>query len=429
MPTVFIPKSAVGFSGNGNDQGNNDYNGSRRQTNIAIPRPTVYIPKEMEEEEKAKEQESLAAKRAAGKPVLIFDTKNGTVDLEEGTYSKVPLAAEISASTDRERLKQIMKDTKFSDQKTFRQAQQRLHDLDLYGAPGEEVSWNNALPYHINKGIEGIEDFFRNFYNQGAYRYQQRQDDMAKVANQIGGEQFIGQLQANKNEGMQKQAKVNELFDLAPRDQRTAKGAWAIGGEVAHSIGNMIPTIAANVFAPGSGLPLMGIGAMGGATHEAMQDGAKLEDAITYGMASGAVEVATEKMFDGIPGLSSGHTVRNFADKIIDKVIKKEGAKAVAKKVVNFLGTSAGDRIGSLIDDSLKTETGKAIAKRIVDIFGEGAEEYISEVAGEYLTDIYKNDKPNESISDYVNRFIDVQPAAFQAGFLGALTSGVMQGF
>lgn len=96
---------------------------------------------------------------------------------------------------------------------------------------------------------------------------------------------------------------------------------------------------------------------------------------------------------------------------------------------MNFLGTSAGDRIGSLIDDSLKTETGKAIAKRIVDIFGEGAEEYISEVAGEYLTDIYKNDKPNESISDYVNRFIDVQPAAFQAGFLGALTSGVMQGF
>ena len=127
---------------------------------------------------------------------------------------------------------------------------------------------------------------------------------MAKVANQIGGEQFIGQLQVNKNEGMQKQAKVNELFDLAPRDQRTAKGAWAIGGEVAHSIGNMIPTIAANVFAPGSGLPLMGIGAMGGATHEAMQDGANLENAITYGMASGAVEIATEKMFGGIPGLN-----------------------------------------------------------------------------------------------------------------------------
>ena len=141
MPTVFIPKSAVGFSGNGNDQGNNDYNGNRKQTNIAIPRPTVYIPKEMEEEEKAKEQESLAAKRAAGKPVLIFDTKTGTVDLEEGTYSKVPLTAEISASTDRERLKQIMKEAKFSDQKTFRQAQQRLHDLDLYGTPGEEVSW------------------------------------------------------------------------------------------------------------------------------------------------------------------------------------------------------------------------------------------------------------------------------------------------
>lgn len=429
MPTVFIPKSAVGFSGNGNDQGNNDYNGNRKQTNIAIPRPTVYIPKEMEEEEKAKEQESLAAKRAAGKPVLIFDTKTGTVDLEEGTYSKVPLTAEISASTDRERLKQIMKEAKFSDQKTFRQAQQRLHDLDLYGAPGEEVSWNNALPYHINKGIEGIEDFFRNFYNQGSYRFQQRQNDMLKLSDEIDNEQIIKQLEENKIQSAQKQAKVNELFDLAPRDQRTAKGAWALSGEVAHSIGNMVPTIAANVFAPGSGLPLMGIGAMGGATHEAMQDGAKLEDAITYGMASGAVEVATEKMFDGIPGLSSGHTVRNFADKIIDKVIKKEGAKAVAKKVVNFLGTSAGDRIGSLIDESLKTETGKAIAKRIVDIFGEGAEEYISEVAGEYLTDIYKNDKPNESISDYVNRFIDVQPAAFQAGFLGALTSGVMQGF
>lgn len=395
MPTVFIPKSAVGFSGNGNDQGNNDYNGSRRQTNIAIPRPTVYIPKEMEEEEKAKEQESLAAKRAAGKPVLIFDTKNGTVDLEEGTYSKVPLAAEISASTDRERLKQIMKDTKFSDQKTFRQAQQRLHDLDLYGAPGEEVSWNNALPYHINKGIEGIEDFFRNFYNQGAYRYQQRQDDMAKVANQIGGEQFIGQLQVNKNEGMQKQAKVNELFDLAPRDQRTAKGAWAIGGEVAHSIGNMIPTIAANVFAPGSGLPLMGIGAMGGATHEAMQDGANLENAITYGMASGAVEIATEKMFGGIPGLN------------------KEG----------FLGKGVEKIVDELIDKTLKSEVGKAIASKLINIFGEGVEEAVSEIAGEFLVDIYTDAKKGQTLEE---RLKNVAPDALQAAFLGSLTSAVM---
>ena len=395
MATVFIPKSAVGFSGNGNDQGNNDYNGSRRQTNIAIPRPTVYIPKEMEEEEKAKEQESLAAKRAAGKPVLIFDTKNGTVDLEEGTYSKVPLAAEISASTDRERLKQIMKDTKFSDQKTFRQAQQRLHDLDLYGAPGEEVSWNNALPYHINKGIEGIEDFFRNFYNQGAYRYQQRQDDMAKVANQIGGEQFIGQLQVNKNEGMQKQAKVNELFDLAPRDQRTAKGAWAIGGEVAHSIGNMIPTIAANVFAPGSGLPLMGIGAMGGATHEAMQDGANLENAITYGMASGAVEIATEKMFGGIPGLN------------------KEG----------FLGKGVEKIVDELIDKTLKSEVGKAIASKLINIFGEGVEEAVSEIAGEFLVDIYTDAKKGQTLEE---RLKNVAPDALQAAFLGSLTSAVM---
>ena len=395
MPTVFIPKSAVGFSGNGNDQGNNDYNGSRRQTNIAIPRPTVYIPKEMEEEEKAKEQESLAAKRAAGKPVLIFDTKTGTVDLEEGTYSKVPLTAEISASTDRERLKQIMKEAKFSDQKTFRQAQQRLHDLDLYGAPGEEVSWNNALPYHINKGIEGIEDFFRNFYNQGAYRYQQRQDDMAKVANQIGGEQFIGQLQVNKNEGMQKQAKVNELFDLAPRDQRTAKGAWAIGGEVAHSIGNMIPTIAANVFAPGSGLPLMGIGAMGGATHEAMQDGANLENAITYGMASGAVEIATEKMFGGIPGLN------------------KEG----------FLGKGVEKIVDELIDKTLKSEVGKAIASKLINIFGEGVEEAVSEIAGEFLVDIYTDAKKGQTLEE---RLKNVAPDALQAAFLGSLTSAVM---
>ncbi|WP_303016159.1 hypothetical protein [Holdemania massiliensis] len=395
MPTVFIPKSKAGLSGNGNDQGNNNSSRNSRQTNVEIPRPTVYIPKEMAEQEKAKEQESLAAKRAAGKPVLIFDTKTGAVDLEEGTYSKVPLTAEINSSTDRVRLKQIMKDTKFSDQKTFRQAQQRLHDLDLYGAPGEEVSWNNALPYFINKGVEGVEDFFRNFYNQGAYRYQQRQDDMTKVANQIGGEQFIGKLQANKNEGMQKQEKVNELFDLAPRDQRTAKGAWAVGGEVAHSIGNMAPTIAANVFAPGSGLPLMGIGAMGGATHNAMQDGASLENAITYGMASGAVEIATEKMFGGIPGLN------------------KEG----------FLGKGVEKAVDELIDKTLKSEVGKAIASKLINVFGEGVEEAVSEIVGEFLVDIYTDAKKGQTLEE---RLKSVAPDALQAAFLGALTSGVM---
>ena len=83
MPTVYIPKPTVKL-GSENDQGNNDKNRNSRQTNVAIPRPTIYIPKEIEEEEKVlaetvvsllKDTEKLNYYRAsAAKRIAFFNS-------------------------------------------------------------------------------------------------------------------------------------------------------------------------------------------------------------------------------------------------------------------------------------------------------------------------------------------------------------------
>lgn len=181
-----------------------------------------------------------------------------------------------------------------------------------------------------------------------------------------------------------------KIDDTVTYDESNLNGAQQLYGNVAEGIGGMLPSMATSLVNPSLGMAVLAGGAAGNATEEALADGASIDDALAYGLSSGAVEIATEKMFGGIPLLGSGW----FDD--------------VAKPWLN---------------QTLKSEAGKQLVKYVQSSLGEGFEEYVSEIAGEYLTDLYKEYEGDENA---LQRFISTQPDALYSALVGTITGAIM---
>ena len=165
-----------------------------------------------------------------------------------------------------------------------------------------------------------------------------------------------------------------------PAAQRTA-------GSVAEGVSGMIPTIASNIAVPGSSLYVLFTQAAGSATTDALQRGASGQQAVTYGVANGALEVLTEKMFDGVAGVFGKGAADDALQSLVRRVTQNEGAQ-------NALLT-------------------------IADSLGEGFEEFASEFGDKVLADLL--------LKDDDRNFRQVLSDAGESFLVGALTSAVMQ--
>lgn len=157
---------------------------------------------------------------------------------------------------------------------------------------------------------------------------------------------------------------------------------------VASGIGQMLPAVAVTIATGGAGAPAavaqmaslatLGASAAGNATEEAFNDGASYYAGLGYGLASGAVEMATEKMFGGFGKLAGAGYLDN-----VTRSIAKQGFARVAKEAVE-----------------------------------EGIEEVVSELANPALKAIYKG---GEAFQEYGEA--DYWKGVGQAGLIGGLTS------
>ena len=169
-------------------------------------------------------------------------------------------------------------------------------------------------------------------------------------------------------------------------------GALRVAGDVVSAVGGMAPNMAASaVGGPAAGFAALYASAAGASAQEARDNGA---DTLTAGLAgalSGGVEIATEKMFDGIPGLRGEQyaSVHNIVDGAVKKIFK--------------------------------TATGRRLANRAVNMLGEGLEEWTSDVAGSYISQLYQEDDRN-----FVQRMLD--PDAWYSFLIGSLMSAAMSG-
>lgn len=181
-------------------------------------------------------------------------------------------------------------------------------------------------------------------------------------------------------------------------EERYTPGTIARGvGELADTVTNMAPSIAANIVLPGSGLPLMAAQAGGTSAQEAYQNGADLEQAATYGTASGALEAGTEMLFGGLAGLGRG-VLDSSVGNVVNRAISRLG------------GTKAGQVMSGLAQNSL--------VRALADSAGEGVEEAISTALSPYLQRaIYDPNAENATAEELI-----------QSALLGAAAGGVFQG-
>lgn len=161
---------------------------------------------------------------------------------------------------------------------------------------------------------------------------------------------------------------------------------WDLGGfieETASGVGQMLPSVAMNIVVPGSGLGTLMAGASGNATEQAFNDGASYNKGLLYGGVSGAVEGATEKLFNGLGGLYGGGLLDKYTNKVA-----KQGISRIAKNALE-----------------------------------EGAEEVLAEVANPITSMIYKG---TDSLKDYTKK--DYWKGVAKAGAIGATTSLAFNG-
>ena len=169
-------------------------------------------------------------------------------------------------------------------------------------------------------------------------------------------------------------------------------GALRVAGDVVSAVGGMAPNMAASaVGGPAAGFAALYASAAGASAQEARDNGA---DTLTAGLAgalSGGVEIATEKMFDGIPGLRGEQyaSIHNVVDSAVNKIFK--------------------------------TATGRRLANRAVNMLGEGFEEWTSDVAGSYISQLYQEDDRS-----FAQRLAD--PDALYSFLIGSLMSAAMSG-
>lgn len=213
------------------------------------------------------------------------------------------------------------------------------------------------------KGLEGIFDLGASIVGAiGGIFDSNFQEDVKEIVAYNAADEWIGQP-------------LNELTS----DSYLPEGGFI--ENVASGIGQMLPAVLLAIPTGGSSLASLGtmaVSAAGTGTESAFQDGADYYAGLGYGVASGAVEAVTEKMFGGAT-----------------KAIFGKGALDAGKAVAS---------------------TGiKRIAKNALE---EGAEEIASELASPALKGIYKG---GEAFEEYTQG--DYWKGVLEAGGVGAATS------
>lgn len=89
--------------------------------------------------------------------------------------------------------------------------------------------------------------------------------------------------------------------------------------------------------------------AAGGSAYEARQEGASLEQRAAYGALKGAIEVGTEKLFDGVAGIFG----KGAADDVVEATARKLAKTDKGRTVLRAFAGAAGEGTEEVISDLL----------------------------------------------------------------------------
>ncbi len=166
--------------------------------------------------------------------------------------------------------------------------------------------------------------------------------------------------------------------------------------DVAYTGGNMLPSVGASYALGGMGLPsvlgtgVLGVSAAGNAYKEGVDSGYSHDEALTYGVLTGASEAGLQAVLGGISSLGLG--------------ITEEAA-----------GGAISRALGKVIKNTGVTD---AIGRYIANMGSEATEEYLQSL----LEPVFKNVVAGEQ-----NEFNPLDEEALYSGLMGALTAGLFE--
>ena len=139
---------------------------------------------------------------------------------------------------------------------------------------------------------------------------------------------------------------------------------------IASGVGQMLPSIVLTVATGGAaapGMAVMAASAAGNATEEAYNQGAGYGQGLAYGLLSGGVEAATEK----IGGFVLGGGTSLVGKKLAGTALGKATSKGIGKVAETFVSEGAEEVLSDLANPALKYVTGvdKNIGQNYVDAF------------------------------------------------------------
>lgn len=176
-----------------------------------------------------------------------------------------------------------------------------------------------------------------------------------------------------------------------------------LGGTIARGIGNMLPSIALGNAGAGniSSMISMGINSYGSGIDEAYNEGATRGQANLYGLGNAGLEMATEWVTGGIPGV---------------KKIANISKNTKLGKVANFINKLNLDTIADKGLDKISNKIAKEVLNAGYKMIGEGGEEALSEWLNPFLKNaIYSSgEKPSGS-------------AILESFIVGAITGGILE--
>ena len=182
--------------------------------------------------------------------------------------------------------------------------------------------------------------------------------------------------------------------NLATPEYENVGGIAGYGQQIAPIIGGQIAQmLVGSAFGPAAGMGTLFASAMGSSTGQALREGADYDEALLYGLTSGSIEMLTEKLTGGIPGLGIGG-----ADNVANNLIQK------------FIGNRAG----------------RNIAHFFYSMAGEGAEELLSEYLGAFAKGIYDDETRKK---DFGTIIAETTPDAINSFILGSLTGGILNAY
>lgn len=142
--------------------------------------------------------------------------------------------------------------------------------------------------------------------------------------------------------------------------------------------------MALNALLPGAGLVNMGLRSYGSATREARMDGASAGEQVVYGATVAAVDVLTEKMFDG-GKLFGGGAADDVAEKLVGKLAKTDAGRSVVRALTSALGEGTEEAVADILNPAIRAIYDKGAAAKASYTTAEGAKEMLAQAGYDAL--------------------------------------------